>query len=53
MNWDLLWNIISVALGALAVFLSSRYPMAAVGLGFSSGIIVALSARFDMAASND
>tara|TARA_Y100000310_G_scaffold140266_1_gene139623 strand:+ start:569 stop:751 length:183 start_codon:yes stop_codon:yes gene_type:complete len=49
MNWNLIWNILSVVLGAWAVNYSTRYPMIALSCAFSSGIIVALSARFDMA----
>ena len=49
MNWNLLWNILSVLLGAMAVYWAARYPMIAIALAFLSGIIVALSSRFDMA----
>ena len=48
MSWDLIWNILSVVLGAASVVLTGRYPMIAIGLAFSSGIIVALSSRFQM-----
>ena len=47
MNWNLLWNILSVVCGALGVYYAPWYPMAAIGLAFVSGIIVALSARLD------
>ena len=47
MNWNLLWNILSVVCGALAVYYAAWYPMAAIGLAFVSGISVALSARLD------
>ena len=49
MNWDLAWNILSVLLGAMAVYWGARYPMTAIALAFLSGIIVTLSARLDMA----
>ena len=49
MNWNLLWNILSVLLGAMAVYWAARYPMIAIAVAFVSGIIVALSARIDMA----
>ena len=49
MNWNLAWNVLSVLLGAVAVYWAARYPMIAIALAFLSGIIVALSSRFDMA----
>jgi len=48
MSWDLAWNVLSVVLGAASVVLSGRYPMIAIGLAFASGIIVALSSRFEV-----
>lgn len=48
-NWNLLWNIIAVLLGAVAVYVSTRYHVVAIALAFTSGVIVALSARLDMA----
>ena len=48
MNWNLVWNVLSVLLGAVAVYWAARYPMIAIALAFLSGIIVALSARLDM-----
>jgi len=53
MNWNLFWNILSVLLGAVAVYWAARYPMTAIALAFLSGIIVALSSRFDMAMLSD
>ena len=49
MNWNLAWNVLSVLLGAVAVYWAARYPMIAIALAFLSGVIVALSSRFDMA----
>jgi hypothetical protein len=49
MNWNLAWNVLSVLLGAMAVYWGARYPMTAIALAFLSGIIVTLSARLDMA----
>ena len=53
MNWNLACNVFSVLLGAMAVYWGARYPMTAIALAFLSGIIVALSSRFDMAMLSD
>jgi hypothetical protein len=53
MNWNLAWNVLSVLLGAMAVYWGARYPMTAIALAFLSGIIVAMSSRFDMAIMSD
>jgi hypothetical protein len=48
MNWNLACNVLSVSLGAMAVYWGARYPMTAIALAFLSGITVALSSRYDM-----
>jgi zinc transporter ZupT len=48
MNWNLLWNVLSVLLGAVAVYVANVSSILAIALAFLSGLIVALSARLDM-----
>ena len=49
MNWNLLWNVFAVVFGAMAVYATTITPMVAIALSFLSGLVVALSARLDMA----
>ena len=48
LNWNLLWNIGAVLLGAMSVYTTTWYPIGSITLAFLAGIVVTLSARFDM-----
>jgi len=48
LNWNLVWNICAVLLGALSVYATTWYPIGSIALAFVAGIIVTLAARFDM-----
>ena len=53
MNWNLLWNVLAVLLGAVAVYVANVSSILAIALAFLSGLIVALSARLDMGIVRD
>jgi EamA domain-containing membrane protein RarD len=57
MNLNLIWNIVAVILGALAVYNAvlhcSEYPMISLVCAFMSGIIVSFSAKFDMSLAKE